>query len=90
MIITIHQKILLKKILAKYGVNANKLCTQANSNHKSIRKEAREQLSYLINYCTGKGVMFSLNHPYTKSYKSHRSTLRDREARHSQEVQLCH
>ena len=81
--VSAHQKILLRKILSKYGVNANKLCTQVNARCHVVRKAARKQLCFLIRYCTGKGVMFALNHPYTKTFKSHRSSLNDGEPRYN-------
>jgi hypothetical protein len=82
MIITIHQKILLRKTLSKHGVNVNKLCTQVNDSCDVVRKAARKQLAFLVHYCTGKNVMFTLQNPYTKYYKGFRSMLNDGQARH--------
>ncbi len=83
MLVSIHQKLLLRKTLSKYGVNANRLCTQVNSVCETTRKASRKQLAFLVYYCTGKSVMFTLNHPYTKGYKSPLSTLNDFEPKHS-------
>ena len=77
MIVSIHQKILLRKLLSKYGVNANKLCTQVNSKCVVTRQESRREISRIISVCTGKGTLFFLNHPYTMYFKSHRSTIKD-------------
>jgi hypothetical protein len=82
MLVTIHQKILLRKTLSKHGLNVNKLCTQVNNSCEATRKSARKQLSFFVNHCTGKSVMFTLDNPYTKYYKGFRSKLNDGQARH--------
>jgi hypothetical protein len=82
MIITINQKIAVKEILSKHGVNANKLITDINSNCAIIRKATRKDISHLIKYCTGKSIIFFLKSPYTLYHKSLNSTLRDGEHRH--------
>jgi hypothetical protein len=81
--VSIHQKILLRKVLSKHGVNANKLLTQVNSNYETVRKAARKQIAFLVSYCTGKGILFTLNNPYSQSFKHHMSSLNDGEPRHN-------
>jgi ribosomal protein L11 len=81
--VTNNQKILLRKTLAKYGVNANKLCTQLNDKSEAIKKVARTEIAFLINHCTGKSVMFTLTHPYTRYYKNFRSPLNVGQTRHA-------
>lgn len=86
MLLSVHQKILLRKTLAKYGININKLCSQVNSLCSKTRRTAREALSGLVSRYTGEGIMFLLGNPYTMTFKSTRSTLTDGMPRDSKKL----
>lgn len=70
MILTIHQKILLRGLLAKFSINANKDIALVNNRNTTIRRKARENLCLYVWYCIGSIIPFYLHSPYSKAYKN--------------------